>query len=237
MKGENDEESKLSHGNRCGHCYNGKVYAGKGRGEDFDPVFYAETYEDVAAALGTDADALYNHYINFGQKEGRFPNVDLIQPGSENLRELLKDIPMNEELREVVIRIGDGATWNDDSRYEPFKKGHGYKACQAYTEICSDIVNGKDVNGWSYYTVANRKNITADTIQQYDTLVIPSNIPSELHGVFVLYVDPTTGALLTTEGNCGGKTRTGWKLYTWDKVVRVERRNTSDSFTNPDLWW
>lgn len=40
---------------------------------EFDPVFYAAAYADVVALLGTDAEALYNHYQNFGQKEGRFP--------------------------------------------------------------------------------------------------------------------------------------------------------------------
>lgn len=39
----------------------------------FDPVYYAQTYPDVVAALGTDATVLYNHYISFGQKEGRIP--------------------------------------------------------------------------------------------------------------------------------------------------------------------
>lgn len=41
--------------------------------EKFDPVFYATIYADVAAVFGTDAQALYNHYITFGQKEGRMP--------------------------------------------------------------------------------------------------------------------------------------------------------------------
>ena len=39
----------------------------------FDPVFYAQAYPDVAAVLGTDAETLYSHYQNFGQKEGRVP--------------------------------------------------------------------------------------------------------------------------------------------------------------------
>ncbi|MBD5498406.1 MAG: CAP domain-containing protein [Lachnospiraceae bacterium] len=42
----------------------------------FDPVFYAQTYPDVAAALGTDAGALYNHYITYGRNEGRLPNAN-----------------------------------------------------------------------------------------------------------------------------------------------------------------
>lgn len=41
--------------------------------EKFDPAFYAATYADVVNALGTDANALYNHYITYGQSEGRLP--------------------------------------------------------------------------------------------------------------------------------------------------------------------
>ncbi|MCR4788122.1 MAG: hypothetical protein K5888_06030 [Lachnospiraceae bacterium] len=40
---------------------------------DFDPAYYAATYPDVTAVLGTDANALYTHYVTFGMKEGRYP--------------------------------------------------------------------------------------------------------------------------------------------------------------------
>lgn len=43
------------------------------RAADFDPVYYAQTYPDVAAAVGSDAEALFNHYVSFGQAEGRIP--------------------------------------------------------------------------------------------------------------------------------------------------------------------
>lgn len=42
-------------------------------GGSFDAVYYAATYPDVVAALGTDAAALYQHYKTFGAKEGRLP--------------------------------------------------------------------------------------------------------------------------------------------------------------------
>lgn len=42
-------------------------------GGTFDPQFYAQTYPDVAAAFGTDPNALYQHYKTYGQKEGRQP--------------------------------------------------------------------------------------------------------------------------------------------------------------------
>lgn len=39
----------------------------------FDPQFYADMYADVKAAFGTNETLLYNHYKNYGIKEGRLP--------------------------------------------------------------------------------------------------------------------------------------------------------------------
>lgn len=39
--------------------------------EKFDPAFYAATYADVVQILGTDSQTMYNHYLTYGQKEGR----------------------------------------------------------------------------------------------------------------------------------------------------------------------
>ena len=42
-------------------------------GTIFDAAFYAEQNPDVCAAVGTDENALYNHYQNCGKLEGRAP--------------------------------------------------------------------------------------------------------------------------------------------------------------------
>ncbi|MBR1470412.1 MAG: NPCBM/NEW2 domain-containing protein [Lachnospiraceae bacterium] len=42
-------------------------------GGKFDATYYASTYPDIKAVLGTDANALYAHYINCGKAEGRRP--------------------------------------------------------------------------------------------------------------------------------------------------------------------
>ncbi len=42
-------------------------------GNIFDAEFYAATYPDEAAALGTDAQVLYQHYLLAGKQEGRLP--------------------------------------------------------------------------------------------------------------------------------------------------------------------
>ena len=40
-------------------------------GTVFDAEYYAQMYPDVVAALGTSADAMYQHYVTFGRSEGR----------------------------------------------------------------------------------------------------------------------------------------------------------------------
>lgn len=46
---------------------------------DFDATYYANRYPDVVATLGTDAQALYDHYLAFGIDEGRFKNAEAEQ--------------------------------------------------------------------------------------------------------------------------------------------------------------
>lgn len=43
--------------------------------EEFDAQFYAERNPDVVAAVGDSPDALYKHYIDYGQAEGRCRNA------------------------------------------------------------------------------------------------------------------------------------------------------------------
>ena len=40
----------------------------------FDPIYYANEYPDVVNALGTNPTLLYQHYVVFGVKEGRYQN-------------------------------------------------------------------------------------------------------------------------------------------------------------------
>jgi lipoprotein-anchoring transpeptidase ErfK/SrfK len=44
------------------------------KADGFDAAYYARKYPDVAQALGNDPTVLYNHYLAFGEKEGRFQN-------------------------------------------------------------------------------------------------------------------------------------------------------------------
>ena len=51
-------------------------------GQLFDAEFYANTYPDVKAALGTDEAVLYNHYVTCGKNEGRLPYADASAPAA-----------------------------------------------------------------------------------------------------------------------------------------------------------
>ena len=42
-------------------------------GSQFDAEYYAATNPDVVAVYGTDANALYQHYVTCGKNEGRAP--------------------------------------------------------------------------------------------------------------------------------------------------------------------
>ena len=44
-------------------------------GAEFDAVYYAQRYPDVANTVGCDEKALYNHYLTTGQYEGLYPNA------------------------------------------------------------------------------------------------------------------------------------------------------------------
>lgn len=54
----------------------------KAEAAELDPVFYATLYPDVVAVLGNNPNALYNHYINYGMKEGRYPYLGAV-PGEK----------------------------------------------------------------------------------------------------------------------------------------------------------
>lgn len=93
----------------------------------FNPVFYATKYPDVAAAIGTNAEALFNHYVNNGQREGRIPYPDATagaavdgiataeemaqQTARKPVTHIVKYIPSSKEWR----YLSGTNTWQDDT--------------------------------------------------------------------------------------------------------------------------
>lgn len=72
----------------------------------FDAEYYAENNPDVVAVFGTDKNALYSHYVNFGRAEGRQPyeskasDTVVKETGENHLGALTTDLPVfSEEIR------------------------------------------------------------------------------------------------------------------------------------------
>jgi len=53
------------------HFFEFGMYEQRSEGVMFNPVLYAEAYNDIAAAFGTDYLAVADHYATFGYAENR----------------------------------------------------------------------------------------------------------------------------------------------------------------------
>lgn len=79
----------------------------------FDYEAYAFENQDVAAVVGVDRDALYNHYINYGKNEGRsFP---ILSSYSESI-----------EAQRQMYSLADSLTKNCSSDREKIKAIHDW---------------------------------------------------------------------------------------------------------------
>lgn len=94
-----------------------KIVTGPARADQedagsFDPVYYAALYPDVATAVGTSPEALYSHYVNFGQKEGRIPYEGA--SGGESVVETTNtatDTVTITTPAQTTVDIGNGPFW------------------------------------------------------------------------------------------------------------------------------
>lgn len=67
------------------------LYQGMDYSPVFDPVYYADRYEDLKRAFGTDAQKLFRHFCTYGMKEGRIACADFnIQKYREYYADLRK---------------------------------------------------------------------------------------------------------------------------------------------------
>lgn len=109
----------------------------------FDAEYYAEQNPDVAAACGTDEEALYQHYMTYGIKEGRncseVFNVKLYREQYPDLEEAFGDdweAYVNHYFTVGVKEGRDGCGAFDAvtyaNRYEDLKEAYGYDVEKLY---------------------------------------------------------------------------------------------------------
>lgn len=76
------------------------IFGGNGsvaKAGNFDAAYYAAKYPDVVEVFGTDPNALYAHYLNYGIKELRYKNA------TEEATGVIEDISMPSDYVDVDI--------------------------------------------------------------------------------------------------------------------------------------
>lgn len=86
-------------------------------GTVFDAEYYATNNPDVVAALGTDETALWTHYVNYGQNEGRKPCADMAAVAPESSTgDLFDPIFYIKNYPDIFYAIG----YNPDALYNHY---------------------------------------------------------------------------------------------------------------------
>ena len=117
-------------------------------GGTFDAAFYAQTYPDVASAVGTDEAALYNHYLNYGKAEGRKPYADAAaQPAASTGSVAQASGSVAEKIAALRASYPEGSTWTDSSSYTTQSTYPNMRstasACQGFCYLAQDMIFGK----------------------------------------------------------------------------------------------
>ncbi len=117
-------------------------------GGKFDPAYYAATYPDIKAALGTDANVLYAHYVNCGKAEGRRPYA----PGSVAVNYAttsLREIKPYESKGSGVQFFTEGRSISDcytdlyGNKYQTALRGLTYKSPYTGEQYLRYYLNGQ----------------------------------------------------------------------------------------------
>ena len=160
-------------------------------GTVFDAEYYAKTYPDVVSAIGTDENALYQHYVMAGKAEGRHP-VTPVQTteskpsaNSSNLDKILAEIQNRFSTGTVATSAIGGAsrlmTYNSDDSIDSYIEPiiqlcaqNGYK----YVLCCDSYADTDPFNG-SCHTRNN------DYMTEYIIFVSNNNVAVD-HGYYNL---------------------------------------------------
>lgn len=163
--------------------------------EQFDPSFYAATYADVVQVLGTDAQAMYDHYLIYGQKEGRkaYPGAE----GGEAV-EGMADVKA-EAVTETVQTASDGLVPLEQlSHLKSLKRKCTDEEFRVAYDVAAGIVtpllgmNRED----QLYSIAKAIRYRVDSGQVYYSMDEPHY--SDPYGYFVAGVASCAGCARAT---------------------------------------
>ena len=128
----------------------------------FDPVYYAERYPDVAAAVGTSQPALINHYLTFGIGEGRFQNAAEEAAGTP----LNTYIDVNLTTQHVTYILDGAPVWESDCVSGDVSKQRSTPTgvFAVYGHVAGTYLTGPTWHNWvDYWMPFSRGGCSAET--------------------------------------------------------------------------
>ncbi|MCR5503384.1 MAG: hypothetical protein K6F53_10275 [Lachnospiraceae bacterium] len=132
-------------------------------GQVFDAEFYAKTYPDVVAVLGTDPATLYKHYQTYGKKEGRLPYA----PATQNNTTPAAPTSRPSDVPATASEMADGG-WFDPAfyalTYPDVVKALGKDAAVLYKHY---LTYGKKEGRLPYAASAAKANATTAATNEY----------------------------------------------------------------------
>ena len=182
-------------------------------GQIFDPAFYAATYPDVAAAMGTDPAALYQHYVQFGKAEGRLPYaVDSealkAQQAAAQQQALLQQQQALLQQRQAAIQ----AAVKNGARTHSYSRGLTAQQAAQADAVAQQIANAILANP-AYSTDLQRVNAAAQAVAGFCARSAYGNDPNR-------YYRTPYGVFVAGVYTCAGSTRALGRVldymgYTW----------------------
>lgn len=103
----------------------------------FDATFYANNNPDVVAAFGNTPEALYNHYLNYGKKEGRAQNAQ--EQEAKNQAAAATPAPTNNEpapQSNPAPSSTPSSSTSEGKRYEVYLDTEMFNMINAYRAEC-----------------------------------------------------------------------------------------------------
>jgi len=179
-------------------------------GTSFDPVYYAVTYPDVREAFGNNANLLYQHYLIYGQKEGRLPHAPAahVAVSASGVTEQAAYV----RLQALKLVFPEGMRWDRSLgyyTYQGFSRGWNGYECAAYAFLVNDTIFGNEHDASEIKSSDHSNFHVGDIVRYY-----PSGRTSE-HSVIVMEI--TDRGIIVTEGNYNGKVHWG-RLVKWEEL-------------------
>jgi hypothetical protein len=179
-------------------------------GTIFDAEYYAQANPDVVAALGTDENVLYQHYVTYGQYEGRLPYDSTSTETTTTISATTSAKPVTQETLDAA------------------NKKHNY-----YKKLSSDYVIASEQNAqWLAEMIMSNPELTTDYDKvAYATYIIAGVAAQLPYGRDSAGIYRSPASIFCTENyTCAGATRALGRVldymgYEWEHTYENQNHH------------